>query len=439
MAKLHELVSLSPPAVKAAYPRVRAALARDPLFMKDRERFEVSLGELDARLKRAPSKTADLLEWLDGPDQYRYAGLKVLHAAFGGAPAQVIAADHTFASGRTTVIAGDLQIRGNVSVEDGAALFVLGNLTIDGCLIGGTDFSVVAAASMRFSSGCTGGELIALSTIRGGERVYLHGNDHSCRARALHAGTLIDFERGNVFTRVTVRHRVSRSSFPAAARALGLPGGTDDLVGAFEDALRGIPGPPTELAHQIDLDELARTSPKELAGALGDRIWSAAALSTALGFAAKWDQPRCVKLLLDHGARDPNGNALVAALGAPATLKLLLDVEGSPGPDAVVNGSPLLHLAVTQSDEAGIRLLVQRKVDMNARGSCGQNALHACAHHGKVALAKILLAAGCDQSVKLERPWHDFGHTGETALDIATRQAKVQSHSAWPALVKLLR
>src|SRR5438477_3110787 len=70
--------------VADTYGRMRAALADNPLLVQDAARFGVSVDDLDRRMASPPDDLdgASLWTWLDGPDQYRWAGLSVLTGAY---------------------------------------------------------------------------------------------------------------------------------------------------------------------------------------------------------------------------------------------------------------------------------------------------------------------------------------------------------------------
>lgn len=415
--------------VAGAYKKVRSALAKDPLFLRGAAKVGVSLGELDERMRRVPKSSADLLAWLDGPDQYRYAGLAVLFATYGrSARAARVAGPLHLAEQQTLVVAGDLHVQGNVVLEDSAALFVLGSLVIDGWLGHVGDFSVVAAQEMAFASGVTTGELIALASIRGGAKLYLAHNDHSCRAPELSAELLVDFERDNAFTKVTAAHRLTAWDFREAARALGVSPDVD-LAPAFLASLERPPAEPA--AAPLDDEDLcaaARTSAPRLAKLLAPgHPWSAPQLAVALVYAAQWQQPACVRLLLDAGARDDQRWALVAAVESPAALELLLAFHQA-GPDIVIDERPLLHHAI--GSEAGVAWLVKHGVNLDAAVG-GATALHLCAQRGYVKQAKLLVGAGARTDVATTAP-SDSAKVGDTPLDIANAQVVRQRRAGYP-------
>jgi ankyrin repeat protein len=58
-----------------------------------------------------------------------------------------------------------------------------------------------------------------------------------------------------------------------------------------------------------------------------------------------------------------------------------------------------------------VELLLEHGAEVNAQQQGGWTALHAAAHHGDVAMAKMLLARGADPK--------DTNGEGKTALDLA--------------------
>jgi ankyrin repeat protein len=71
---------------------------------------------------------------------------------------------------------------------------------------------------------------------------------------------------------------------------------------------------------------------------------------------------------------------------------------GADGRDTVA-----LHLLVAQRDVAGVKWLIERGVDVNAKRvlwDCNQTALHVTAEGGAIELTRILLDAGADPDVR---------------------------------------
>jgi hypothetical protein len=238
-----EPVALDAAAIAKAYDAVRPELAKDPLFMTDADDFGVSLDVLDARMKQPPKQVAgssdEFYAWLDGADQVRYAGLHVLLRAMGGGEPLDLRGHVVVGEGTTRIARGDVHIAGNLELEPQAIVVVLGKLTIDGVLLGDVfDYSLVAAREIECRGGVTGGELIATDRIVARGPFYFAGNDYSSRAPRYEGDLLVDFERGNAFTEVAVKQRVSDWDFAKAAKALGVSA-DDELARAFRAKLLG--------------------------------------------------------------------------------------------------------------------------------------------------------------------------------------------------------
>lgn len=428
------------PTLTAAFNKVRPRLAIDPLFIDNASAFDVSLAKFDERMQRVPKTSADFYAWLDGADQYRYAGLSVLFEAYGrSAHARTYNAALTIPAERTVLFAGDVTIAGDLTLHAGAIVIVLGTLRIEGPLLADHDYTLVAAHSLEFASGTTSGELIALDSINGGNKVYLAGNDYSCRAPSFASAVLVDFERSNVFGSVHVQQRISEWSFPQAAAALGVSP-DDDLQAAFVAILQGQGSALPLTAAPVDQEALwdaARQSPPALAQLLPGS-WTDRQLAIALEYAATWEQLDGVKLLLAHGALPHAKAALRAAVNSVAVLDLLLDACGG-NIELVDDDQPLLTLACNVGSEAVIKRLLERGFNVNIANRLGVTGLHVCAWHGHVAKAKLLLKQGAAKDLKLINAWHDFAAAGATPLDVANNQLKNQSNAKpWRDLTKLL-
>lgn len=422
----------------AAYARVRPRLATDPTFAPERVRA-AELRRFDTRMKKPPADIEHLAGWLDGSDRVRYAGLAVLFEAFGrSAKPRALKGDLHVGRDETSLLRGDLHVKGNLTLDDGAMLFVLGSLRVDGYLAHVGDFSVVAAHDLSFASGVTTGELIALAGIDAGDKLYLAHNDHSCRARAVRVGLLVDFERESAFGKVTAEKRLTKWSFASAARALGVAGDGELAEEVAASLARG--GEPVASERPLtdeDLWDAARTDEANLATFVAARTWPAKTLEIALAYAAEWGNLGAVRTLLARGAR-ASDEVLAASAASAETLGALLDASGK-SPDVMVGGQPLLHLVVNVGGEKGVRALLDRGATVDATNRAGATALHVCAHHGYVKIAKILLARGARKDLTTEAAWHDFAPRGATPRDVAERQLDFQSGGKpWRDLVKLL-
>ena len=169
---------------------------------------------------------------------------------------------------------------------------------------------------------------------------------------------------------------------------------------------------------------------------------------TPLHHAAAMNRPAMVRLLLELGAdaratddagrsaltvaaaskASPEVLELLRATGATFDLLAALTLErydlaerilaedprriGADGRDTVA-----LHLLVAQRDVAGVKWLIERGVDVNAKRvlwDCNHTALHVTAESGAIELARILLDAGADPSIRDDKyqstvlGWADF-------------------------------
>lgn len=239
--------------IAEAYERVRPDLARDPLFVADAAAYDVDLDDLDKRMGAPPQElTADTFwNWLNGADQYRWAGLRVLAEAYAtsaasDAPAASAVSAASAASeperltgrvvvpeGAMRIARGDVRVDGDLVLEDQSMVLVLGTLTVTGSLVALPDYTMVAAAEVVCRDGVSAGEVLALRAVRCPGTLYLGQGDHSCRAPLCAGGTLVDFERDNAFGAVDVAERITDWDFAEAARALGLPEDVDDLLDAY--------------------------------------------------------------------------------------------------------------------------------------------------------------------------------------------------------------
>ncbi len=184
---------------------------------------------------------------------------------------------------------------------------------------------------------------------------------------------------------------------------------------------------------------------------------------TPLHHAAAMNRPAMVRLLLELGADacaidDVGRSALTVAAAssagpevlellqaAGATFDLLAALTlrrydlaerilaedprriGADGRDTVA-----LHLLVAQRDTDGVKWLIERGVDVNAKRvlwDCNHTALHVTAEGGAIALTRILLDAGADPSVRDDKyqatvlGWAEFCGQPEVAALLRQRGA----------------
>ena len=130
---------------------------------------------------------------------------------------------------------------------------------------------------------------------------------------------------------------------------------------------------------------------------------------------------RMLTLLLDAGAAVDAANA-----AGQTALLLLLGARAEPG--AAADQRQLLSL---------LSLLLKHRVDLNAQDQRGVSALHACAMHGLLLPARVLLAAGADPDRRdmLERTPRQIAHL-LGFIDVA---AELGSATAIPGAAQTLR
>jgi ankyrin repeat protein len=184
---------------------------------------------------------------------------------------------------------------------------------------------------------------------------------------------------------------------------------------------------------------------------------------TPLHHAAAKNQPDVARLLIDLGA-DPNatdvtgatplttaaqenaGEEMIAMLLqagarldfiAAVNLKryelaeaMLLEDPARIGPDG--RDTIALHLSVSRKDAQSVRWLIEHGVDVNAKRElwdCNHTALHMTAENGAVDIARMLLDAGGDPTIRDDKydntalGWAEFCDQGEVARLLRERGA----------------
>lgn len=153
-----------------------------------------------------------------------------------------------------------------------------------------------------------------------------------------------------------------------------------------------------------------------------------------LHFAVRMNRPRMVALLLELGA-DPlgtDGDGYGAAAYATTPAAALALAEWDPAAHALrVDGARdagALHLLAKRGDAAGVRALLARGDDPDARWShwgALVTPLHLAALHGHAEVVRALLDAGADPTI------HDSMHDSDAA--------GWAEHAGQPAIAAMLR
>ena len=179
--------------------------------------------------------------------------------------------------------------------------------------------------------------------------------------------------------------RLLRALIVRGARVNAAAGGLTALLAATRDSWHG--------RAEAVLTLLSNGADPALADARGVTPLHGAALCADAGIAA---------MLIDAGApldaQDAEGvTPLVAACRAAnwPLARFLLARGAQPMP---AGGEPALHAAATiaEDDPQGVRLLLERRVAVNARDAQGRSALQLAAGEGHALIVGALLAAGAD-------------------------------------------
>ncbi|KAH0541631.1 hypothetical protein FGG08_003921 [Glutinoglossum americanum] len=153
-----------------------------------------------------------------------------------------------------------------------------------------------------------------------------------------------------------------------------------------------------------------------------------------------------VGLLLDGGAdpnaRDNDGMTVLYSAsrrGHGAVAQLLLERGANPvlGPQGDGYWS-FLHWGTSRGQEAIVRLLLNKGVDVNAQNEDGQTALHEAVHRCYLGIAQLLLANGADAKVRDKVGWtalHYVEHEAMVSLLIEKgAHPNAQNANGWTAL-----
>lgn len=147
--------------------------------------------------------------------------------------------------GESRFFGGNLEVRGNLALEDQAIVVVAGDLFVEGNVVGAEwDYSMLGVAgSMRCRSLMTKGELLVGQTVAIRDHAYLYRKGCSALAPAFKARVLVQNHRLDSFLEVTAEQRVAEPLTEEQKERLGR---VCDLLGlhqvddaaALETALR---------------------------------------------------------------------------------------------------------------------------------------------------------------------------------------------------------
>jgi ankyrin repeat protein len=175
--------------------------------------------------------------------------------------------------------------------------------------------------------------------------------------------------------------------------------------------------------------------------------------TTALHWAARWDDTALANTLLQAGAKPGTANRdgatpmfLAALNGSASVIDLLLKAGVDPNASVLSNGETALMMAARTGKLDAVRLLVDRGANVNATERLrGTNALMWAADQGHAEVVRLLLSKGADlraQSASIRpigrngltfaRPGADGQPAGDpmgglTALLFATRQGSLET------------
>jgi ankyrin repeat protein len=122
--------------------------------------------------------------------------------------------------------------------------------------------------------------------------------------------------------------------------------------------------------------------------------------STALTYAASGGQARIVELLQKAGLKKGIDAAVAFAIrGCHLDIVRQLTANGASIKSSVMGAPAIVHAAGADC-AAGVQMLLQQGVDVNAKADDGTTALIAAAERGLVDIGEILLAHGADMEVK---------------------------------------
>lgn len=214
--------------VETAYRALRKTLAAE-VGSVDADGLDTSLGPVPEDLADADAFDA----WLGGYLPLEWVGLRLMAEIFPGNDLLELSGRIVVPERQVRVVDGDVTINGDLLLEDGARVIVLGKLTVTGSLIAPTDsYSLVAAGSIECRDGVTGRTIMALRSIHCPGTVFLSSDHHDSIAPLYTGGVLVDFMWPAQFDRVDVATRVTGGieeiDYDAAVDALAIPEPAND-------------------------------------------------------------------------------------------------------------------------------------------------------------------------------------------------------------------
>lgn len=219
---------LQPEQVETAYRILRETLAAE-IGSVDADGLDSCLGPVPDDLTDAEAFDA----WLGGYLPLEWVGLRLLAEVFPGNDRVELSGRIVVPEGQVRIIDGDVTVDGDLLLEDGARVMVLGRLTVTGSLVAPTDsYSLVAASRIECRNGVTGRTIMALQSIHCPGTFFLSSDHHDSIAPLYTGGALVDFMWPAQFDRVEVATRVTGGveeiDYDAAVAALDIPEPEDD-------------------------------------------------------------------------------------------------------------------------------------------------------------------------------------------------------------------
>ncbi|RMI28855.1 hypothetical protein EBN03_28700 [Nocardia stercoris] len=207
---------------------MREALAAE-IGRVDADGLDSCLGPVPEDLTDAEAFHA----WLGGHLPLEWVGLRLMAEIFPADDRVELSGRIVVPEGQVRIVDGDVTVDGDLLLEDGARVMVLGTLTITGSLVAPTDsYSLVAAGRIECRDGVTGRTIMALQSIHCPGTFFLSSDHHDSIAPLYTGGVLVDFMWPAQFDRVEVATRVTGGieeiDYDAAVAALAIPEPEDD-------------------------------------------------------------------------------------------------------------------------------------------------------------------------------------------------------------------